>query len=107
MKGTKNMGDNLTVVDIANLCLMSKKYKKEMQEAGLVNNMQNEEEFLQKCSESISEQLKIMDECQRLLYKNGYKETNVEEMKKVKDVFQKGIDTMQQVLESFSIVTNE
>ena len=63
--------------------------------------------FLSECSKLVSDQLKIMDDCQKLLYKFGYKKENVEHMKKVRDMFQEGIETMQLVLKSFDIVTSE
>lgn len=101
------MKDRLTVVDIANFYLLVEKYKTHMEETGIKNNTKNNEIFLSECSKSVSDQLKIMDDCQKLLYKFGYKKENVEQMKKVRDMFQEGIETMQLVLKSFDIVTSE
>ena len=42
-----------------------------------------------------------------MLYKFGYKKENIEYMRKVRDMFQDGIETMQLVLKSFDIVTSE
>lgn len=101
------MEDGLTVVDIANFCLLADKYKIQIEEAGIKNDTKNNEVFLRECSKSVSDQLKIMDDCQKLLYKSGYKKENVEHMKKVRDMFQEGIETMHLVLKSFDIVTSE
>lgn len=98
------MREELTVVDIGNFCLLSEKYKKQIEEAG-INNSSNNELFLKKCSKSISDQLKIMDDCQKMLYKVGYKKENIEHMRKVRNLFQEGIETMQSVLKAFDIVT--
>lgn len=100
------MKKELTVVDIANFYLLSEKYKKQIEEAG-INNGDDSKFFLEKCSKSISDQLKIMDDCQKMLYKFGYKKENIEYMRKVRNMFQDGIETMQLVLKSFDIVTSE
>lgn len=101
------MKNGLTVVDIGNFCLLAEKYKPLIEEAGINNNTENNEKFLNECAESISDQLKIMDECQKMLYKFGYKKENIEQMKKVRNLFQEGVETMQSVLKSFDIVTSE
>ena len=86
--------------------MISERYKKQLEEAG-INNGDDSKFFLKKCSKSISDQLKIMDDCQKMLYKFGYKKENIEYMRKVRDMFQDGIETMQLVLKSFDIVTSE
>ena len=101
------MGDGLRVVDIGKFCLLSEKYKTQIEEAGVNNDSENNKLFLEKCSESISDQLRIMDDCQKMLYGHGYKKENVEQMKKVGDMFKEGVETMQEVLRAFSIVLDE
>lgn len=101
------MGDELTVVDIGNFCLLAEKYKTQIEEAGVNNDSENNKLFLEKCSESISDQLRIMDDCQKMLYRHRYKKENVEQMKQVRDMFKEGVETMQEVLKAFSIVLDE
>lgn len=101
------MGDGLSITDIGKFCLLAEKYKTQIEEAGINNNSDNNKMFLEKCSESISEQLKIMDECQKMLYVHGYKKENVEHMKKVRDMFKEGVETMQEVLKTFCIALDE
>lgn len=101
------MGDGLSVVDIGNFCLLAEKYKTQIEEADVNNDSENNKLFLEKCSESISDQLRIMDDCQKMLYRHGYKKENVEQMKKVRDMFKEGVDMMQEVLKAFSIALDE
>lgn len=101
------MNDKLTVVDIGNFCLLKEKYKAKIEEAGMKNNTESNKMFLDECSKLVSGQLKIMDDCQKMLYKFGYRKENVEQMKKIRDLFQEGIESMQSVLKSFDIAINE
>lgn len=101
------MGDGLSVVDIGSYCLLVEKYKEHLEQEGVNNNSKNNRYFIKKCSESVSDQLRIMDECQKMLYGHGYKKENVEKMKQVRDMFKEGVETMQEVLKAFSIVLDE
>lgn len=101
------MGDELSVVGIGSYCLLAEKYKNQIQQAGIENNNDKNWMFIKKCSESVSDQLKIMDICQKMLYEYGYIKENVKQMREVRDTFKKGVETMQEVLEAFSIVLDE
>lgn len=101
------MVDGLTIVDIGNFCLLAEKYKKQIKKAGVNNDSENNKLFLKKCSKSISDQLRIMDDCQKMLYGYGYENENVEQMKKVRDIFKEGVELMQEVLKAFCIVLDE
>lgn len=99
--------DGLTVVDIGNFYLLSEKYKTCIEETGIDIDSSNNRYFIKKCSESLSDQLRIMDDCQKMLYGHGYQKENIEHMRKVRDMFKEGVETMQEVLKTFSIVLDE
>lgn len=101
------MKGELTVVDIGNFCLLAEKYKVQIKEAGIADVTENSEMFLEECSKLVSDQLKIMNDCQKMLYKSGHKKEKVEQMKKVRALFKEGVETMQLVLKSFDIVISE
>ena len=69
--------ENLSIVNIANFCLLAEKYSEYVNENGVTINHEDNKMLLEECSESISNSLKIMDECQKMLYKTGYTKEHI------------------------------
>lgn len=96
----------LTVVDIGTFCLISKRYGEKLLDAG-IENVTDAEGFLKECSESVSEHLRIMDNCQKLLWKYGADVGNAEKLSETKAIFEQGLEIMQSVLKAFDIAVCE
>lgn len=102
----KNQNEcGMDVVDIGNFCLLENKYKKYLEEKG--QTVSDNSEILKECSDSISQLLSIMDGCQKILYKTGYKEENIEDMKKCEAMFRDGVETLTKLMGSFAIATEK
>lgn len=95
--------DGLGIIDIANFCLLVNKYKTYIEQEGMTE--QDNKEMLQRCSDSISHLLKIMDDCQKALYTTEYDEANICLMKEFESMFREGVEAMKQILDGFSVVT--
>ena len=94
----------LSVVDIGTFCLLTKKYEDEIKQAEC-DGLNDTEYFLKECSKSVSEQLKIMDKCQKMLWKHGFDMNNIEKMLEAKAMFEEGLNTLQSLLKAFEIAT--
>lgn len=104
----KDKDKDLSITDIGNFCLLTEKYKKRLVQNGVYvdeNIDKKNAYFLRQCSKLVSEQLKIMDDCQKYLYKYGSNKNNIEAIKEAEVLFKEGIEIMQEVLKGFAIVT--
>ena len=100
----ENTKKGLSVVDIGTFCMLAKKYEKEIEENG-GKNPENNDYFIEECSKSISEMLKLMDKYQQMLWKYGHKEECAEQLLAAKNGFENGLNMMKEVLRAFDVGT--
>lgn len=98
---------NLSVQDIGKFLLLQEKYKDYLIENGI--DEKDNFYFFKECANSNSKLLKIMDDCQKALYKYRYpmSEEDIEVMKKFQKLFNDGLKTLKEISETFEIVVNE
>jgi len=95
----------LTITDIGNYYLLLEKYKNYLKSPNI--NSERNQYFLKECSSYISNQLEIMNECQKLLYSGAYEKESLENKKKIRDIFEYSIGIMQDILKTFDMMLNE